>query len=164
MFIIQLKKIFIIIILLSSSFLFYSLYKNYKFNNNVLNEKIINQIKTKELHLKKLILQKFNLHVDFPIIISNNLNSNLFGLASYGENEDIKIVLNKKRFKESLDYMINDVLPHEYAHAMIFKLKIYSNEDKGHSKAWIKMCKILEGLKCERFVNNADIVFGKTKF
>lgn len=163
MFIHRLKRYFQIIIFVSICFLIYSWYNNYQFSNQELKTSIINQIKNKEQALKNLVYKHYKIHVIFPIIISNELPSNLFGLTSYSKGE-IKIYLNKKRFQESLDYMIDDVLPHEYAHAMIFKLKIYSNEDKGHSKAWIKMCKILEGLKCKRFVNSKDIVFGKTNF
>ncbi|PHR72115.1 MAG: sprT domain-containing protein [Arcobacter sp.] len=163
MFIHRLKRYFQIIIFVSICFLIYSWYNNYQFSKQELKTSIINQIKNKEQALKNLVYTHYKIHVGFPIIISNELPSNLFGLTSYSKGE-IKIYLNKKRFQESLDYMIDDVLPHEYAHAMIFKLKLFSKKKAGHSKEWQRVCKKLQGLRCERFVKNNDIVFGKTNF
>ena len=59
--------------------------------------------------------------------------------------------------------MIKDVLPHEYAHALMFVLGDFSNINGGHSLKWEQICKKLNGLKCDRFVNNHDIIIGKTK-
>ncbi len=163
MFIKRLKRYFQIIIFASICILIYSWYNNYQFSNKDLNINIVKQIKKKEHALKNLVYRHYKINVNFPIIISNELPSNLFGLTSYSK-EGIRIYLNKKRFQESLDYMIDDVLPHEFAHAMIFKLKLFSKKNAGHSKQWQEVCKKLQGLRCERFVKTNDIVFGKTNF
>ena len=63
-----------------------------------------------------------------------------------------------------MEYMINDVLPHEYAHGIIFYLEKDYKQNEGHSKAWQNVCKKIDGLKCERFVNRDDIIYGKTNF
>ena len=63
-----------------------------------------------------------------------------------------------------IDYMIDDVLPHEYAHALMFVTGNFSNENGGHTLKWQNMCIALEGLKCDRFVDHNDIVIGKTDF
>jgi len=88
--------------------------------------------------------------------------SNLYGMASY-DGDSIKIYLNKKRLKESLDYVIEDVMPHEYAHAVVFYKKLNRGKN-GHSLEWQKVCQKLEGIRCERFVKSHDIVMGKLKF
>ena len=150
--------------LASIFFLIYSWYKNYLFFHNDLDKKTLDKIYEKEEEIKLLALKNLGINVDFPIIISEKLPSSLYGLASYSKNKNIKIYLNKNRFKESMDYMLNDVLPHEYAHGIIFFLEKDFSSNKGHSKAWQKICMQLEGSKCERFVNRDDIVYGKTNF
>jgi len=164
MFLKRLKRFFLIIITLSLIFLLFSFYTNYQFNNNQLNDKILNKIKEKEKILKNLALKHYKIDTAFPIIISNNLPAALYGVTVYEKNNNIGIYLNKKRFQESLEYMIDDVLPHEYAHALAFKLKTFSSKKEGHSLLWQNICIKLQGLKCERFVNTKDIVFGKTNF
>ena len=57
--------------------------------------------------------------------------------------------------------MINDVLPHEYAHAIIFMINKKSLKKEGHSKQWSDICKKIGGIKCQRFVNTNDIVIYK---
>ncbi len=99
--------------------------------------------------------------LDVPIKISNKLDDKKFGLAYY-YNGRITIYLNKKHFLESSDYMINDVLPHEYAHAVMFAMDDFSDESGGHSKKWQNICIKLGGKTCKRYVNRMDIIIGKT--
>jgi predicted SprT family Zn-dependent metalloprotease len=82
-------------------------------------------------------------------------------MAVYSSNKQIKIYLNKNRFKENEEYMIDDVMPHEYAHAIMFELGNFSDENKGHPKKWQTICKKLNGLRCDRFVNHQDILIEK---
>lgn len=164
MFIKKLKTFFIIIIFISFIFLFFSLYKTYTFKNNDLSKDLKEAIKIKTLELRFLARTKYKINKKIPIIISNKLPSSLFGMATIDEKNKIIIYLNKKRFQESSSYMINDVLPHEYAHALMFILKDFTSSNAGHSLRWSKICKNLEGLKCDRFVNTNDIVIGKTNF
>lgn len=56
------------------------------------------------------------------------------------------------------------VLPHEYAHALMFLNKNFADKKDGHTKEWQNICKLLNGLRCDRFVNNHDIIVGKTNF
>ena len=64
-------------------------------------------------------------------------------------------------FQESKEYMINNVLPHEYAHALMFMFGDISNKKSGHSKKWIRVCNNIGGIKCEQFVDSHDIVIHK---
>ncbi len=159
----NLYKIFLTITVISIILLGYIWYDNNQFKNNDLALQTITKLKQKEYHIRKLIIQKYNLNINIPIIISNKMKNNLFGLAVYN-NGDIKIILNKNRFQESEDYMIDYVLPHEYAHALMFKLNYFPKENGGHSKRWEEICLNLEGKKCDRFVKHKDIVMGKLDF
>lgn len=90
--------------------------------------------------------------------------NNLFGLAVYTQEHKIKIVLNKNRFQESVDYMVDYVLPHEYAHALMFRFGDFTKKNGGHTKKWQKICLSLNGKKCDRYVKHNDIIFGKIPF
>ena len=60
--------------------------------------------------------------------------------------------------------MINNVLPHEYAHALMFVFGNITNKNGGHTKQWQNICLSLEGKKCDRFVKHIDIMMGKLEF
>ncbi len=161
MFIKKLNLLFLFITLVGSLFLIYTWYKDYKFKNNPLNEKTLLKIKEKELELRNLAFIKYGVKKVIPIKISDKMPAKLFGAATTDKKGNITIFLNKNRFKESIDYMIDDVLPHEYAHALMFVFEDYSNENAGHSLKWENICKSLNGLRCDRFVNHYDVISNK---
>ena len=80
------------------------------------------------------------------------------------KNGEIRIYLNKKVMQESMDYMVDSVIAHEYAHALIFKLGMRDVEKDGHSKEWQIACEKLGSSKCEQYVNSHDVVMGKLPF
>lgn len=162
MFLQRLKLFFITVTVLGTIFLIYSIYNTYKFKTSDLNEKTQNRITQKTQYLQKLAYQKFGVKREIPVRVSNKMPSNLFGAATLSQAGEIVVFLNKKRFKESVDYMIDDVLPHEYAHALMFVFGDLSRENAGHSLKWQNICKALEGKRCNRFVNHNDVIFGKT--
>lgn len=164
MFLKKLKLYFLIITISGSIFLGYSFYKGYQFNANRLSPKIVKEVEYKQRILRSLAIKHYNIHQKIPIKISDKLPDNLFGAATLDKQNNIIIYLNKKRFRESSDYMINDVLPHEYAHALMFVKGDISQTNGGHTLKWQKICQNLEGQKCDRFVNNKDIIIGKTGF
>lgn len=164
MFLQKLKFAFLSISVLATIFLIYNWYGVYQFKNNPLDAKILKEIKIKHLELEKLTYQKFGINKKIPVMISDKMPSSLYGAATYSKTNEIKIYLNKKRFKESSDYMLDNVLPHEYAHALMFATNNFTDENGGHSLKWQKICQALNGLKCDRFVNHNDIIIGKTNF
>jgi hypothetical protein len=164
MFLNNLNKFFLFITILGTILFIYLLIDNYKFNNSKLNDEILHKIKQKQFYLENLTYKKFGISKKFPIIISDKLPSRLFGAAVFTNDQKIIIYLNKKRFKESVEYMIEDVLPHEYAHALMFYTNNFTEENAGHSKKWQNICKALDGLRCDRFVNHNDVIIGKTNF
>ena len=89
--------------------------------------------------------------------------NNLYGLTTMEKSNKIIIYLNKKMFQESKDYMIFNVLAHEYAHALMFRFNQFSQKKGGHTKKWISVCKSIGGVKCEQYVNKNDIVLSKRK-
>lgn len=118
------------------------------------------KLQNKNKLIKNEIYKKYQIKINIPIIIEEQLPNNLFGLASYKKGT-IKIFLNKNRFQENEEYMINYVLPHEYAHALMFYFGDFSKENGGHTLKWQKICKNIGGLKCNRFVNHHDILIEK---
>jgi len=160
----RLYMIFFGITILSLFLLLFSWYKSYQFDHNPISNDIKRQVKNKQIQLVKLIKRKYQMNFIVPLIITDQMKSSLFGMTTYEtKRNQITIYLNKKRFKESLDYMIDDVIPHEYAHAIMFKFGNFSNKNAGHTLQWQKVCRSLEGLRCDRFVNHKDILIDKTK-
>ena len=164
MFLQQLKTFFLILTILATFFLTYNWYDNYQFKNNPLNKDIVKLLNKKHKELEILTYQKFRIKRKIPVIVSNKMPSKLYGAATFSRNGQIQIFLNKKHFQESLDYMIDDVLPHEYAHALMFEKGDTTNKNGGHTLKWQNICKSLNGLRCDRFVNHDDIIIGKTNF
>jgi len=162
MFIQQLRKLFLIVVIFASILLTYIWYDDYQFAKNPLSKNIQNRIYKKHEELRILTYKHFNIKRVFPINVSEKLDSDKFGIAVYTKNGQINIYLNKSRFKENENYMINDVMPHEYAHAIMFELGNFSKQNNGHPKKWQYICKKLNGLRCNRFVNNNDILIEKT--
>jgi len=156
-------RIFTAVVAISIVLLMVISYNNSKYDGKELPLEIQTKLKQKEYHIRKLIVQKYNKNINIPIIISDKIKDNLFGLAVYDQNS-IKIILNKNRFQESSDYMIDYVLPHEYAHSLMFVFRDFTKENGGHTLKWQKICLDLEGKKCDRFVKHDDIVLGKLEF
>jgi len=162
MFFKNLQKLFLAVTLLAALLLVYLWYEDYSFKNNPLATKYQQQIKLKHAKLKILAYKNFNITRDFPVIVSDKMPASKFGMTSFDTKGRIHIFLNKKRFKENAKYMIEDVLPHEYAHAIMFAIGDFTNENSGHSKKWQNICLKLEGARCDRFVNRQDILIEKT--
>jgi len=151
-----LERFFIFLMALAIAYLVSNWYKSTSFKENPLSQKTQTRVLKAEDKALSLINERFQLRPIIPLIISDEFHSNLYGLTVYKDNE-IKIYLNKKRFKESEDYMINEVIPHEYAHAMVFLLGKKTSKD-GHTPLWQKICLELEGKQCIQYVDNEAIV------
>lgn len=163
-FIKKLKFLFLFITVVAAVLLIFSWYKDYQFDHNPLTESLRQKIIKKESELLTLIKINYGININIPLIITNKMNKNLFGMATFDTNtQKIRILLNKKRFKESQSYMLKDVLPHEYAHALMFYLGDFSKENSGHTLKWQEACKRLNGIRCNRFVDYDDIIIDKTR-
>jgi uncharacterized protein YjaZ len=125
---------------------------------------VLYKVDKKIFFLKQRVYQVYNQKVNFPVEIVDKIPDNLFGLATYSQTGQIKILLNKNRFKENEEYMIDSVLPHEYAHAMMFYIGDFTKVSGGHTKRWQQICLNLGGKKCDRYVGQNDILFEKVRF
>ncbi|MCK5294621.1 MAG: SprT-like domain-containing protein [Arcobacteraceae bacterium] len=157
-------KIFMLITVISIVLLTYISYNNQQFKNNPLSLDIVTKIENKKNKIRALIYNKYRVDINIPIEITDKIGDNLFGLATFTKDKKIKIYLNKKRFKENEEYMIDYVLPHEYAHAIMFYFGDFTKENGGHSKRWQDICLALDGKKCDRYVNHNDILIEKVRF
>ncbi|HIC44101.1 MAG TPA: sprT domain-containing protein [Sulfurimonas sp.] len=137
-------------------YLLFNWYDKKYFKQNPISAKIQERVFKAEQKVLALIYNKFHIQRHIPLIISDEFHSNLYGLTSY-KDKNIKIYLNKKRFKESENYMIEEVIPHEYAHAMVFLLGEKAPGD-GHTALWQKICLELEGKECIQYVDNETII------
>jgi hypothetical protein len=129
----KLELFFLSLILIAVAVLARNYYKSYTFKHNPLPQEYLDKIKNKEKDVLAHMQHNFGLHIKFPIIISDKIPGRLYGLTSY-KNGHISILLNKKVMQESMQYMTESVLAHEYSHALLFYLHKSSNEKDGHSQ------------------------------
>jgi len=158
----KLEKFFLLLMLVPLVYMANSWFQAKKFKDSPLSTTTQKRIQARENEVLDLIAKKFNIEVNIPLIVSDEFSSSLYGLTAYKEGE-LTVYLNKKRFKESENYMIEEVIPHEYAHAMVFILGEKTNED-GHTLLWQKICKQLDGKLCERYVDGEEIIRQKMHF
>ena len=159
----RLETIFILMMLIASATLAYNYYKSYSFKNNPLPKEYLSAIKQKELDILKHMQENFGVKYKFPLIITDEIPGRLYGLTSFKDGT-IKIYLNKKVMQESFDYVINSVIAHEYAHALMFELRRNTSEKAGHSKEWQRTCELLGGKDCRQYVNQHEIIMSKMPF
>ena len=159
----RLETFFISIILIALAILAYNYYKSYTFKHNPLPQKQREAIKLKEQDVLQHMQKNFGVTYQFPLIVTDKIPGRLYGLTSYKDGK-IKIYLNKKVMQESFPYMIESVIPHEYAHALLFKLGRSTNEKAGHSQEWQRTCQLLGGKDCRQYVNQNEIIMSKMPF
>ncbi|MEA3498739.1 MAG: SprT-like domain-containing protein [Campylobacterota bacterium] len=156
-------KIFGVVTIISLILLVIIINNSNNFKNNPLSQDIVAKIDAKNHILKQTIRDKYNLDTNIPIVITDIISDNQFGMATY-RNGYIEILLNKNRFQENENYMIDYVLPHEYAHALMFYIGDFTKQNGGHTKRWEQICLNIGGLKCDRFVKHNDILIEKLPF
>lgn len=154
---------FIAAIMLGVFILGFNYYKNYTFKNNDIPESYKQKIQAKEQDVLSSMQKNFGLRLKVPLIVTDKFKGELYGLTSY-ENGSIKIYLNKNVMQESMDYMIESVIAHEYAHALMFKLGHYNTKDDGHSELWRQTCTKLGGTDCRQYVDREEIIMAKMPF
>ena len=120
------------------------------------------KIDQKAKEIESIIKKIYKIDFQAPIHISDKLPQKAFGITVMDKQSKIAIYLNKNVMRESFAYMIEDVLPHEYAHALLFRMQRgYARVGDGHSLEWQQMCKELGGSRCDRFVSHDDVILQK---
>lgn len=157
----RLRYLFGLITIIALIAILYNKIKEHNFRHSPLDGDIIVKIEKKRGELVELIWQNYRVDMrDVPLEISDKMGSNLYGLAHLSMGGEVTLLLNKRLLRESLEYVIDEVMPHEYAHALMFKMGKIAPDD-GHSREWQRLCFSLGGIKCERFVDRHDVVMGK---
>lgn len=159
----KLEMVFVATVLVAISFLFYNLYSSYNFQNSEIPQSYKNQITLKEQEILSNMQKEFGFAYSFPLVVTDKFRGRLYGLTSY-EDGKITIYLNKKVMQESMRYMLDSVIAHEYAHALLFKLGRYDKERGGHSKEWQETCIKLGGKDCREYVNSHEVIMAKMPF
>ncbi|MCF6339765.1 MAG: SprT-like domain-containing protein [Sulfurimonas sp.] len=159
----KLEFLFIGIIIIAIVILVNNWYSNNKFKNNPISDEYQELISRKEQEILYNMQQHYNIIFKVPLIITDKFKGKLYGATSY-RNGKIKIYLNKNVMQESMEYMINSVIAHEYAHALMFKMGFHHSNSDGHSSKWKEMCTNLGGINCERYVDREEIIMSKMPF
>ena len=159
----KLEIIFISVILLALSILGYNYYKSYSFKNNDISKIYKQRIQSEEQRVLQNMQKNFGFTFKVPLIVTDKFKGKLYGLTSY-KNGEIKIYLNKKVMQESMDYMVESVIAHEYAHALMFKLGHLHEKNAGHSKKWQETCVKLGAKDCQQYVDREEIIMSKMPF
>ncbi|WP_373071770.1 SprT-like domain-containing protein [Sulfurimonas sp.] len=163
MFVKKLEYAFILLTITALIYLSKNYYDDYQFKHNDIPQSYKNRISKKENEVLTLMQQHYGRAYKVPLIVTDKFKGRLYGLTVYKDG-DVKIYLNKNVMQESIDYMVESVIAHEYAHALMFKLGDFSIKDEGHSKVWKDACIKLGGVGCAQYVNTNDVVMGKLPF
>mgnify|MGYP002641834120 CR=1 FL=1 len=163
MFVKKLEFVFITVIILALTLLSFNAYKDYSFKHDAIPQSFKQRITEKEKDVLLHMRENFGFVFQVPLIVTDKFTSRLYGLTSY-QNGDIKIYLNKKVMRESMDYMIDSVIAHEYAHALLFRLNRHTVKADGHSDEWKQTCIKLGGVDCRKYVNQHEVIMAKMPF
>ena len=163
MFLKKLEYSFLLLVTIATLLLSYNFYKSYTFKHNPIPKSYFDRITKKENNVLYRMQKYYGFKEKFPIIITDKIPGKLYGLTTY-KNGKITILLNKKVMQESMDYIVSDVIPHEYAHALLFYLGKDTSANGGHTKEWKLTCQKLGGSDCHRFVNQHEVVMDKLGF
>jgi SprT protein len=159
----KLELIFLSVMLIAILILAKNYYESYVYKHSDIPDTYKQLISNKEQEILKHMYQHYGFTFKVPLIVTDKFKGRLYGLTSY-HNGEIKIYLNKKVMKESMDYIIDSVIAHEYAHALMFKQGYLHENNDGHSPVWQQTCVNLGGINCAKYVDSDDIVMAKMPF
>ena len=159
----RLEIFFISTIVIALLYLITNIYKTQSFKNNDIPDSYKQRIKDKEKEVLTNMQKYYAVSLQIPLIVTDKFRGRLYGLTSY-EKGEIKIYLNKKVMQESMEYILDSVIAHEYAHALMFAQGNYHTSSDGHSKEWREICVKLGGKDCRQYVNRHEIIMSKMPF
>ncbi len=153
----SLETFFLGIILFAATVLGYNYYSEYEFEHDF-DSKFLPPLHKKEEEILQKMQRNLGYAVRFPIVVTDKIPGRIYGLATFDKQGRVVIFLNKRVFKESFDYILDDVLAHEYAHALLLSRGYITDANGGHTPLWQRTCKALGGQHCERYVDREDVV------
>lgn len=160
----KIQKIFIVISSVALLILIRNVYVSYQFDNQPLAQSFYEEIELVEQDVLDNMERSFGFRYKVPLLITDEIPGKIYGVTAKDKQGQITIYLNKKVMKESFDYILSDVIAHEYAHALLFKSGYYDKGGEGHSDVWEKTCEKLGGAKCQRYVDSHDVIMQKLPF
>lgn len=158
----SLERLFLAIILFAVAILGYNYYSEYTFEHDF-DKRYLPPLHKKEQEILQNMQRRFGFVKRFPIVVTKKIPGRIYGLATFDKEGRVVIYLNKRVFKESFDYILDDVLAHEYAHALLLNQGYTTDTNGGHTPLWQRTCKALGGLHCERYVDRDDVVSRKLR-
>ncbi len=141
----------------------WNFYQSYHFKNSELSLSHQLLIEKKEQEILTNMQKHFGLRLDVDLIVTNRFKGRLYGLTAL-QNGHITIYLNKKVMQESMEYMVESVIAHEYAHALMMHFGKLREGNDGHSREWQVVCLKLGGKDCSRYVDTQEIIMSKMPF
>ncbi len=158
----RLEALFIVVIIAALGVLAKNYYDTYAFDHHAIPQEYQHRIDVKEQEVLRHMQQQYGYAVMFPLIVTDRFQGRLYGLTTFTDGQ-IKIYLNKKVMRESIDYMVDSVIAHEYAHALLF-YQGYVDAGDGHSALWQETCTRLGGENCRQYVDAQEVVMRKLPF
>ena len=159
----KLELAFIGMIIIAIAILVNNYYSTKKFKDNPISDEYKQLITQKEQEILENMQQHYGFRFQVPLIITDKFKGRLYGAAVY-KNGDVKIYLNKNVMQESMSYILDSVIAHEYAHALMLKKRMNTSINDGHSDEWKRICVKLGGLNCEKYVDRNEVIMGKMPF
>ena len=160
----KIQRIFIAISSVALLVLIRNMYVSFQFDTKPLPQSFYEDIALVEQDILDNMERAFGFRYQVPLLITDKIPGKIYGVTAKDEQGKITIYLNKKIMKESFDYILSDVIAHEYAHALLFKRGYYDKGGDGHSSLWQKTCEKLGGAKCQRYVDSHDVIMQKLPF
>ena len=156
------ETLFIVVIIVALAVLGKNYYDSYTFKHSAISQEYEQRINAKEQEVLYLMKQHYGYALKFLLIVTDKFQGRLYGLTTYTDGQ-IKIYLNKKVMRESMDYMVESVIAHEYAHALLFH-QGHVDAGDGHSTLWQDTCSNLGGKNCRQYVDSQEVVMQKLAF
>jgi len=159
----KLERLFAAVILFALLFLAKNIYEQQQFRHQGLSSEEKEMIALKEQELLDKMQQNLGYRHKFKLVVTDRFKGNLYGLTSYQDGQ-IVIYLNKKVMFESMDYILESVIAHEYAHALMFEQGHFKDRKGGHTEQWQLLCRKLGGKECGAYVNQQEVIMAKMPF
>ncbi len=159
----KLEKFFLLIIFIALGVLAKNYYTSHTFKDQPLSQKNQQRITLKEKEILQNMRKAFGYEKHYDLNVTDKFPGRLYGLTTFNEGK-ITIYLNKKVMQESMDYMVESVIAHEYAHALMFSLGHFEEDSGGHTEQWKEICQKLGGKDCRPYVDQKEIIMSKMPF
>jgi SprT protein len=118
-------------------------------------------IREKLVKYNKIIKKEFGFTIKTSVVLNLEAYTFVAEAGSYDDGSH-EIRLHKKLYKEYRNKYVNDVLPHEFAHLVVYELnKKRRKKYTDHGKFFKEVCSLLQPRKRKREIVYAKVLEGK---